>query len=131
MSVRFWLLFETDLGFDVADIDVMFGNSYAAPKKVVEERQAKEAEKVEEEFTPDNFREIKKEMRDAARQENAEGESYKLSDTDYNVTFVFPNNSAKHEFMRKIKKPIDEKFLKSSVLMDIFNHVYNISVLGE
>jgi hypothetical protein len=112
--------FEKDLAFDVAEIDFMFG---------VEEKE--EAEEKAAEFTPDNFREAKAKIRESSREENAEGGSYNLSDTDYAVTFVFPNNREKADFMKRINKKPTEKLLKSTILYDIFNHVYNISVLEE
>lgn len=123
--------FSADLGFDDSDIDVILGDAYIAPVEVVKQREEKATEEMREEFTPESMRELKKEMREKNKSENSEGESYKLSESDYHVTFVFPNNSAKHNFMKRINKPISEKYVKSAVLMDIFNHVYNLSILGE
>jgi len=65
-----------------------------------------------------------------AKRENRQGGSYNLAESDYVVQIVFPNNREKREFMRKIKKPEGEKFLKSTVLLDIYNQAYDLSVFG-
>jgi hypothetical protein len=116
--------FEADLGFDKADIDVMFDFDMEQEEQKAEQEKARE-------YTADTFREIKKKTREKARSENAAGGSYNLAENDYSVTIVFPNNHEKHEFMKKIRKNEKETFLKSSVLMDIYNHVYNISVFDS
>jgi hypothetical protein len=115
--------FEADMGFDESDINILFG-------KQEEERKLDEERAEADEFTPDTFREIKKKSREKAKAENQNGDSYNLADSDYVIQIVFPNNHEKHEFMKKIRKPENEAYLKSSVLLDIYNHVYDISVLG-
>jgi hypothetical protein len=116
--------YEADLGFDKSDIAVMFG---------VEEQQ-KQIEQTREEaqeYTADTFRELKKNMREKAKEENAEGHSYQISDSDYVVQIVFPNNYEKRDFMRKIHKPEKDTMLKSTVLYDIYHQVFDLSVLNE
>jgi hypothetical protein len=113
--------FEDDMGFDASDISILFGQD----SQKLDEDQAEANE-----FTPDTFREIKKKSRQKAKAENQDGTSYNLDESDYVIQIVFPNNHEKHEFMKKIHKPEKEKYLKSAVLFDIYNHVYDISVLG-
>jgi len=115
--------FSSDLAFDEIEIDLILGE-----EKVEQEQKQEQAQ----EYTTDNFREAKKMMRERAKEENNTGSSYRVDENDYQVTIVFPNNQEKQNFMRKVKKPEREKFLKSTVLFDIANGVYNLSVLqGE
>jgi hypothetical protein len=116
--------FETDMGFDISDINILFGRQEEEKKLNEEQTQASE-------FTADTFREAKKKSREKAKIENQNGNSYNLAESDYVIQIVFPNNHEKHEFMKKICKPEKETYLKSSVLLDIYNHVYNISVFGS
>ena len=115
--------FAIDMGFDESDIDVLFGGR-DEDEKLAEEQAAAE------EYTADHFRRAKKETRENAKRDNEKGDSYNLADSDYSVQIVFPNNREKREFMRKIRKPENEKFLKSTVLLDIYNRVHDISVFG-
>ena len=116
--------FEADLGFDESDINILFGKQ-EEEQKILEEQAAAEA------LTADTFREAKKKIREKAKAENQEGGSYNLADSDYVVQVVFPNNHEKHEFMRKIHKLEKELYLKSSIFLDIYNHVYDISILSK
>jgi len=115
--------FETDMGFDESDVRMMFGRQEEETKLAEEQAKA-------EEYTADHFRQAKKETRENAKRDNGQGDSYNLADSDYVVQIVFPNNHEKREFMRKIRKKPEEKFLKSTVLLDIYNRVYDISVFG-
>jgi len=115
--------FQTDMGFDESDINIMFGKQETDTKLMDEQSKAQE-------YTADHFRNAKRETRENAKRENQQGDSYNLAESDYVVQIVFPNNHEKREFMRKIKKPEGEKFLKSTVLLDIYNQVYDLSVFG-
>jgi len=115
--------FETDMGFDESDVRMMFGRQEEGTKLAEEQAKA-------EEYTADHFRQAKKETRENAKRDNQQGDSYNLAESDYVVQIVFPNNHEKREFMRKIRKKPEEKFLKSTVLLDIYNRVYDISVFG-
>jgi len=128
--------FELDMGFDLSDIDVMMletgkgAEDFGIVKDAVSEakKEAKrEAQKSAE--TDEYFKEAKVEARQAAREENAAGNG-SVETIDYTLTIVFPNNHEKREFMRKIRKKESEKFLKSTILLDIYNRVYDISVFG-
>jgi len=101
----------------------MFGRQEEGTKLAEEQAKA-------EEYTADHFRQAKKETRENAKRDNQQGDSYNLAESDYVVQIVFPNNHEKREFMRKIRKKPEEKFLKSTVLLDIYNRVYDISVFG-
>ncbi|MCL2600766.1 MAG: hypothetical protein FWD88_06260 [Treponema sp.] len=115
--------FEHDMGFDESDINILFGRQEEDAKLAEEQAAAQE-------YTADHFREAKKETRENARRDNRQGDSYNLAESDYVVQIVFPNNHEKREFMRKIRKPENEKFLKSTVLLDIYNRVHDISIFG-
>jgi hypothetical protein len=116
--------FEADFGFDESDINILFGKQEEEQKLIEELTTA-------EEFTADTFREAKKKSREKAKTETQNGDSYNLAESDYVVQIVFPNNHEKREFMKKIRKPEKETYLKSSILLDIYNHVYDISVFGR
>jgi hypothetical protein len=118
------LNFETDFGFDTSDIDIMFGKSFQPEEK-------KEIEQKTQEFSKDDFREMKREQRAKAKEENEENGAYHLNDNDYAVTFVFPNNREKQKFMERIKKPQKETHLKATVLYDIYRQQYNLSDIGQ
>jgi len=115
--------FEIDMGFDESDIRMMFGRQEEETKLAEEQAKAQE-------YTAGHFRQAKRETRENAKRDNQQGDSYNLAESDYVVQIVFPNNHEKREFMRKIRKPEGEKFLKSTVLLDIYNRVYDISVFG-
>ena len=118
--------FEKDLGFDTSDLDVMSGDDFQG-KDEKTQKVAKDAEQ----FGTDYFREEKRKQRQTAREQNEENGSYHLSDNDYSVTFVFPNNREKLDFMKKIKKDPRETHLKATVLWDIWKQVYILSSIGE
>lgn len=110
-----------DFGFDESEVSIMFDT---LSKEIEQERVEKEKPP---QFTADQFREQKKEMREKAKAQNAETGSYHIDENDYAVTVVFPNNYEKQKFMKKIKKSGDEKFLKSNIFMDIFTHKFELS----
>lgn len=115
--------FELDMGFDESDLNILFGRQEEVENAIQEQANA-------EEFTPDTFREAKKKSRQKAKEDNQNGDSYNLAESDYVIQIVFPNNRDKADFMKKIRKDPKEKFVKSSVLLDIYNHVYDISIFG-
>jgi hypothetical protein len=58
--------YEQDMGFDESDINILFGRR-EAEEKLIEEQAAAE------EFTPDTFREAKKQSREKAKEDNETG----------------------------------------------------------
>lgn len=119
--------FVADLAFDESEVDFILGDSYQ-PKKTDEEKIF--SEKVEESKIG-KIKELEKKSDQKERERIASGDSYEMSDIDYSLTFVFPNNHEKREFMKKINKKESEKYVKSTVLYDIFNKVYNLSCLKD
>lgn len=119
--------FVQDLAFDVSEVDFILGDSYM-PNKTDDESDFEE--KVQESKIG-KIKELEKQSDQKERERIASGDSYEMSDADYSVTFVFPNNHEKREFMKKVNKKETEKYLKSTVLFDIFNKVYNLSVLRD
>jgi hypothetical protein len=84
----------------------------------------------EPEFSAGDFREAKKQAREAAKAENEAGMGA-VDTADYTLTVVFPNNQEKRDFMRKIRKDPKEKYVKSAILLDLYNRVYDISVFNN
>jgi len=117
--------YEIDLGFDKSEIDIMLGdmfNDVDIEAPLID--PVKEAKKLETE----DFRQMKKNQRENTK--NADPEDvHELSDLNYTLTVVFPNNREKADFMRKIKKDPKEKYVKSTLLFDISKGVYNLSPL--
>jgi len=121
--------YQKDLGFDQVDLDVMFSgmeemsniaglfSSAAEPEEEDELERMKKADK---------YAEAKKKLRKGMAEAGENGDTYSVEHDDYSVTFVFNNNREKHEFMERIKKPQTERFLRSSVLFDLFDRKYDL-----
>lgn len=112
--------FEKDLGFDKFDIDLIFADTELEEDVFTQFEQQQEVKsEVDRLREVDKIKEAKKKHRQKASEENAEGDSHQLESDDYMVTFVFPNNSEKYEFMRHIKMPESERYVKHTKLYDI------------
>jgi hypothetical protein len=133
-----------DMGFDLSDIEVMglekeqeealrgLENQAVYIDPMQEAKRAAKQQPMEEEgpqpLGAEDFRRMKAEQREKEKERTAD--KHELSDLDYVLQVVFPNNHEKRDFMRKIRKDPKEKYVKSTVLLDIYNHVYDISVFG-
>ena len=119
--------YATDFGFDESEIDIMFSDAFKNEEMEAELFDPmKEAKKAGTE----EFRQMKKGQREKAKEGLDEPATvHELSDLDYTLTVVFPNNREKADFMRKIRKDPKEKFIKSSIFYDISKGVYNLSSL--
>ncbi len=112
--------FEKDLGFDRFDIDLIFaGTDLADDVMTAFDPQEDVKDEVERMREIDRLKAAKKKGRDASNAENEEGESYEVGKDDYMVTFVFPNNSEKHDFMKHIGERPKEKHVRHTKLYDI------------
>ncbi len=112
--------FEKDLGFERFDIDVIFaGTDVEGDVVAAFEQQETVKSDVDRMREIDNLKRAKKKARDDARDVDGEGESYTVDKDDYQVTFVFPNNSEKHAFMRNIGEKPSERFVKHTKIYDI------------
>ena len=119
--------FEGDFGFDESELDIMLGDIFKDTETeapIID--PMKEAKK---ELNAEDYRQMKKDQRDKKKNDLNENPAdvHELSDLDYTLTIVFPNNRDKADFMKKIKKDPKEKFLKSNILFDISKGVYNLS----
>ena len=119
--------FEEDLGFDESTLDIMLGDIFkdTEPETPIIDPM-KEAKK---ELNAEDYRQMKKDQRDKKKNDlnDNPADVHELSDLDYTLTIVFPNNRDKADFMKKIKKDPKEKFVKSNILFDISKGVYNLS----
>lgn len=121
--------FQSDLGFDQVDLEVMFSGmddmaelapmfqSRADPEEETELDRMKKADK---------YKEAKKKLREGMAAAGENGDTYSVEHDDYTLSFVFNNNREKHEFMERIKKPQAERFLRASVLFDLFEGKYDL-----
>jgi len=121
--------FQADLGFDQAQLDVMFagmeGMEDIAP--LFRPRQSEEEEsEIERMKKADKYKEAKKKLRDNMAELGANGDTYSVEHDDYIVTFVFNNNAEKAEFMQRIKRPKGDRVVKASVLFDIAQGEYDL-----
>lgn len=124
--------FTDGFGFDESEINALFnfdedikidvGNSEEANEVVTSAKDfinasktARENIKNERDDFYDNFRENSIKYQD----EHGSPEVWR---DDYTITIVCSSNSEKHEIMRKLNKKETEKYLKSSVLYDIYDH---------
>ena len=109
--------FDTDLGFDRYDIDLIFADTELEEDIFQEQKPVKdEIEKMRE---IDAIKQAKKEHREKSKMENESGESHQIEKDDYMVTFVFPNNDEKWDFMRRIREKTSERYVKHTKLYDI------------
>jgi len=112
--------FEKDLGFDKYDIDLIFADTQLSEDVFTAfEQQQDVKNEVDRIREIDKLKEAKREHRAAVSTENAEGTTHEIAKDDYMVTFVFPNNSEKHDFMRLIKEKPAERYVKHTKLYDI------------
>jgi ParB-like chromosome segregation protein Spo0J len=121
--------FQKDLGFDQVDLDVMFSglDDMAELAPMFQSRAVPEEE---DELTrmqkADKYKEAKKKLRKGMAEAGENGDTYSVEHDDYSLTFVFNNNREKHDFMMHIKKAQGEKYLRASVLFDIFDGKYDL-----
>ena len=112
--------FEKDLGFDKYDLDLIFADTKLEGDVFTAfEQQEDVKDEVERMREIDKLKEAKKAHRAGAAEANAEGDTHEVEKDDYMITFVFPNNSEKQDFMRHIKEKPDERYVKHTKLYDI------------
>ena len=112
--------FEKDFGFDKYDLDLIFADTELDGDVFTPYEQQQEVkDDVQRIREIDKIKEAKKNHRKQAAEDNAEGETHEVADDDYMVTFVFPNNSEKHDFMKRIKEKSGERYIKHTKLYDI------------
>jgi len=119
--------FTADLGFDKADLSVMFAGMEELGESIMPTiiEMKTEAERMAE---ADKFKAAKKQQRDAIHdKQNDSADTWAVEKDDYSVTFVFNTNTEKHEFMRRIRKPQKDRFVKATVLYDIAKNVYSLT----
>lgn len=122
--------FQEDLGFDKLDLDYIFAGSEAfaevaeifTPPAAIETKNT-----LDKMRDADKLKAAKREYREKAKESNQQGTSYQVLEDDYHVTFVFNNNTEKRDFMRRIRQKETEKFLKATILFDIFEQKYQLS----
>lgn len=113
--------FEIDLGFDKSDINFMFANREDLfPEEEIEKEVKNDLEAINVDM--EKLKQQKSEYRKKVKEANEAGETYQVKNDDYFLTVVFQNNKDKHDFMKKIKKPVKERFVKASILYDIYDH---------
>lgn len=116
--------FLDDLGFEKFDLDYIFGSTdnFEHTSGLFKETEAQK----ETIADIDKIKQAKKDHREKVKQQNNDGVTHNVETDDYYVTLVFNNNSEKHNFMKNIKKPEKDKFIKAEVLHDIYNQKYKI-----
>lgn len=117
--------FEKDLMFEKFDIDMIFSGTELAEEMVQafapQEEIKSDIDKLRD---IDNIKAAKKKHREDVKDGNTEGDSYQIDDDDYMVTFVFPNNSEKADFLKLIAEKPTEKYIKHTKLFDIQDGKY-------
>lgn len=112
--------FEGDLGFDKYDLDLIFADTAVEGDVFTAFEQQREVKsEVDRLREVDRIKEAKRENRHEAAAADAEGETFEVEKDDYMVTFVFPNNSEKRDFMSHIKEKPGERYVKHTKLYDI------------
>lgn len=112
--------FASDLGFDKYDIDLLFaGTELEEDVFTAFEEQKPIKDELEKMREIDQIKAAKKAGRESAKAENESGDSHQVEKDDYMITFVFPNNEEKHDFMRHMGDKVDERYLRHTKLYDI------------
>jgi hypothetical protein len=121
--------FLDDLGFDQADMDVMFAGMDSLSSFDTPEVEKSEVEKM---AAVDAFKAAKKSQRDKIHAQEAEsGDTWAVAKDDNLLTIVFNTNAEKRDFMKRARRAPDEKFVKPSVLWDIAAGKINLSGKAE
>ncbi len=112
--------FDKDLGFDKYDLDMIFADTQLEGDVFTAfEQQAEVKTEVDRLREIDKLKEAKKKHRAEVTAADKEGGTHEVEGDDYMVTFVFPNNSEKWDFMRLIKEKTGERYVKHTKLYDI------------
>lgn len=116
--------FIDDLKFEKFDLDYIFASvdKFDNVSDLFKETESQKIAIADIE----KIKQAKKDHREKVKELNQDGVTHNVENDDYYVTLVFNNNSEKHEFMKSIKKPEKDKFIKSSILYDIYNQIYKI-----
>lgn len=117
------LNFETDMGFEPADLDIMFGGL----QERVEQEQAKETWQKENPLPAGVFTKERQKSRENDRDKDSTG-SYEPIKQDITVAIVFNSNSEKLQFMRDIHCPETEKYIKFSRVVDLYEHRHTLTM---
>ena len=119
----------SDFGFDESEVDIMLGDFFKSEPETPLIDPMKEVKKLDTE----DYRQMKKAQREKVKERENENpqDAHELSNLDYTLTIVFPNNRDKADFMSRIKKDPKEKFVKSTILYDISNGIYNLSAISQ
>lgn len=118
------LNFETDMGFEPADLDIMFGGL----QERVEQEQAKETWQKENPLPAGVFNKERQRTREDGRKQDQCGEMSYLDKNDIQVTVVFNTNREKTQFMKDIHCQETEKYIKFSRVIDLYEHRHTLTV---
>ncbi len=118
--------FEIDVnefGFDNITMDYMFAGSDTLFTEENEEEKTimDEYESLKQ---SERMRQAKQQGMEKEKELNKKGHSKNMENDDYIVTFVFNSNIDKWDFLQKIGKKKEEKFLKYTILRDILKEDY-------
>lgn len=120
--------FVQDLGFTEADCSLLFADIF---DEVVGTSQEAETLKADtHQFTQEDFRNAKKNIREKKKGENAENGSYNIEKEDFSFTVICPNNAEKHRIMKLMHKAEGEQFINSTILYDIYDHKIKLRELS-
>jgi hypothetical protein len=112
--------FEKDLGFDKYDLDLIFADTELDDDVFTAfEQQTEVKSEVERLREIDKLKTAKKKHRQDAAAEDKDGQTYEVEGDDYMITFVFPNNQEKWDFMKLIKEKEAERYVRHTKLYDI------------
>jgi hypothetical protein len=119
---------EKDFGFDKLDLEYMFSEDLLSLNEITENAY-KDLNEIKQHSQEDieKMKAMKaNERKNRYKGSEAREESYDSKYDDYAVTIIFETTKDKHNFMKAIKKKPDEKYLKASVLKDIYNQIYEV-----
>lgn len=106
--------FLTDLGFEQDELEV-----YGFQDDGLFDDADVDGASSGDEPSAEDYREVKREAREKAKQENQDGDGKQFSAADFTLTFIFPDAKSKQDFLTMIGRPVTESRLNSQILLDL------------
>jgi acylphosphatase len=116
--------FEADMGFETADLDIMFGGL----EEKINQEKSKETWQKDNPLPAGVFNAERQRTRKNGRDRVQTGEVDFRDQNDIQVTVVFNTSSEKKQFMQDIHTHDTDKFIKFAKVVDLYEHRLNLTI---